>query len=88
LRFDIAMDHAALVCVRKTGADLFQIEQNPLQRQRPSFRECEKIAAGKILENDVMKSRAGQIDGSAMSETVYYIRMSNAIECNGFVLKV
>ena len=35
-----------------------------------------------------MKSRAGKIDGGAVSETIYDIWMANAIECDCFVLKV
>jgi hypothetical protein len=82
------MNHAALVRVRETGADLFEIEQNSLQRQRSRFRERKKIAAGKILENDVVKSGAGKIDGSAVSETVYYIWVTDTIERDCLVLKV
>src|SRR6185503_8226925 len=88
LRLDVAMDHAAFVCVRKTGANLFQIKQDSLKRQWARFSKRKQIAAGKILENDVMKSRAGEIDGGTVSETVYDIWVSNAIECNGLVLKI
>jgi hypothetical protein len=82
------MNHTALVRVRETGADLFQVEQDSLQRQRPGFRECKKIAAWKILENDVVKSRSDKIDGGTVSETIYHIWMSNTIERYCFVLKV
>src|ERR1041384_117951 len=88
LRFDVAMNHAALVRVRESGANLFEIKQDSLKRQRPRFCECKKVAAGKILENDVMESRSGKIDGGAVSESIYHIWMSNTIERHCFVLKV
>src|ERR1043165_82981 len=88
LRLDVSMNHAALVCVCKTGADLFQVEQSFLKRQRSRFRERKEIATRQILENDVMKSRAREIDGGAVSKPVYYIWMTNTIESNRFVLKV
>src|SRR6185503_6870135 len=35
-----------------------------------------------------MKGRSGEIDCRAVSETIYDVRMANAIECDCFVLKV
>ena len=35
-----------------------------------------------------MKRRAGEIDGGAVAETIYNIRMTNAIERDCFILKV
>ena len=39
LRFDVAMDHAALVRVGQAGTDLFEIEERLLDRQRVMARE-------------------------------------------------
>src|ERR1044072_291616 len=88
LRFDVSMNDAAFVCVRKTGADLFEIEQGSLKRQRSRLGQREKIPTGKILENDVVKSNAGEIDGGAVTETIYHVWVTDAIESHGFVLKV
>ena len=82
------MNHATLVRMCEAGANLFEIEERSLKRQRPSLRECKHISAGQILEHNVVKSRAGEIDGRAVSETVYDIRMANAIERDCFVLKI
>jgi hypothetical protein len=51
-------------------------------------RQREQVASGKILEHDVMKSRAGEIDRGAVSETIDYVWMSHAIERDCFVLKI
>src|SRR5689334_4110482 len=82
------MNNAAFVGVRETGTDLLEIEERTLNRQRPRARQRVHVAAGKILEHDVMKRRAGEIDRCSVSETIDDVRMTNAIERDGFVLKV
>ncbi len=88
MRLDVAMNDAALVRVREAGANLLEIKERPLNRQRPRPREREHVATRKILEHDVVKRRAREIDCGAVSEPVYYIWMTHAIECNRFILKV
>jgi hypothetical protein len=46
------------------------------------------VSAGQIFKDDIVKSGARQIYGSAMAQTVYYMRMPNAIERHGFILKI
>src|SRR5215211_4053289 len=82
------MDHATLVCVCESGADLFEIKERFLERQRSRLRKSKQVATRQILEHDVMEGRAREIDGGAVSKTVYNVRMANAIERDRFVLKV
>src|SRR5688572_14759856 len=53
LWFDIAMNDAALVGVRETGTDLFEVEQRALDRERARSRERKHVAAGQVFEDDV-----------------------------------
>src|SRR5262245_37560067 len=82
------MDHTALVCVCETGTDLFEIEKRALNRQRTRVGEREHVAARKILEHDVMKRCACEIDRGSVTQSIYYVWMTNAIECYCFVLKI
>src|SRR5689334_22823497 len=82
------MNNAALVRVRETGTDLLEIEERTLDGQRTRARQRVHVAAGKILEHDVMKRRAGEIDRCSVSETIDDVRMTNAIERDCFVLKI
>ena len=82
------MDHATLVRACQSGTNLLEIEKSLLQRERrPSGEGCH-IPAGEVLEHDIMKRSSGEIDCSAVAQTVDDIRMTNAIKGYGLVLKV
>src|SRR6266498_2258021 len=51
-------------------------------------RKGRHVAAGKILEHDVMKSGPSKIDSSPVAKTADDVWMSHAIEGNRFVLEV
>src|SRR5262249_15617029 len=87
-RFDVAMDYAALVRVRKSGANLLQIKQGAIQAQRLTTAERGHVTAAQVFEYDVMKSRAIQIDRRTVSQTTDGVRMADAVQSNRFVLKV
>src|SRR6185295_14374584 len=88
LRLDVTMDHAALVRVRKSGTNLLEVVKRSFDRQRVRLRKLKQIAAGKILEHDVMKRRAGEVDRRAVSQTIYHVGMTHAIKRHCLVLKI
>jgi hypothetical protein len=51
-------------------------------------RQGSHVSAGQIFEDDIVKSGARQIYGGSMAQTVYYMRMPNAIERHGLILKI
>ena len=59
-----------------------------MDRQRTCFRERKHVAARKILEHDVVKRGAREIDGGAVSKPIDDVRVTNAVECDRFVLKI
>src|ERR1043166_4463559 len=80
LRLDIAMNHATCMRMGQSGTNLLEIEKRAVNRQRVAARERRHVAARKVFKHDVMKGRAGEIDGSAMPKTPDDVWVANAIE--------
>ena len=74
--------------VAEAGANLLDIIQGLLKRYLLFAQKTLHVTAGQIFENEVMKNRAAQIAGGAVADTADDIRMANAIERSGFVLKI
>jgi hypothetical protein len=82
------MNYPVLVCVAKAGTHLFDIAQHLSERHTPLPAGLLKITAGQILQDQIMKHGAAKIPSSTMAETAYYIRMSDPIQRDRFVLKI
>src|SRR5262249_32619034 len=88
LRLDVTMNHAALVGVRETGANLFKVSQRPIQRQ--CFRPAEpgEIAAAQIFQHQIVKGSLVEIDSRPVTQAADDVRMPPAVQRNRFVLKI
>src|SRR2546423_10055707 len=75
LRLDVAVNHVALVRVSESGADLFEIMERALKRQRIAPTECGHIAAGQVFEHEIMESVTGEVERRAMTEAVDDVRV-------------
>ena len=62
--------------------------QRALNRERPRARQRKHVAAGKILEHDVVKRRPREVDRRSVSKSINDVWMSNAIERNGLILEI
>src|SRR5581483_10258091 len=69
LWLDVAMDDAAFVCMGQPCANLFEIKKRALKRQRFGSNQLCHVAAAEILEHEIVKRGAIQIEGGAMSQT-------------------
>src|SRR5258706_8975532 len=74
--------------VAEAGANLLDIIQGLLKRYLLFAQKTLHVTAGQIFENEIMKNCTTQIAGGAVADAADDIRMANAIEGNGFVLKI
>src|SRR5258705_7484689 len=72
----------------QTRADLLQVKKCLVDGQRAIARESRHIATREVLQNKIMKCSSIEVDCSAVSQTVDYVGMADAIEGHSFVLKV
>src|SRR5216683_324101 len=82
------MNNATLMRVRQAGTNLLEIEKRPVDRQGVLARKRRHVATGQVLQDDVMKSSAGKIDGGAMAQPVDNVWMAHAIKRDCVVLKI
>src|SRR5262245_7250666 len=82
------MNHLPAVSKGERAANLFEIRDGLGQIQRTIPAQREQIAAGHILEHEIVERRLFQIRSCTMPEPANYVRMANFIQGYGFVLKV
>src|SRR5690349_17693712 len=82
------MDHATVVRMCESGANLLRVKRGSFQVERFAPTQCRQIAPAQEFEHDIMTSYAIEIDSGAMPEPADDVGMAHAIERNCFVLKV
>jgi hypothetical protein len=88
LRLDVTVNYAATVSMLEPGANLLDICKSRTARDMALAARPLQIAAGHILEHEVMKDCALEVACCAMSEPANDIGVPDAIEGDRLILKV
>src|SRR6266699_948708 len=88
LRFDVAVNHVALMRVSESGANLLQIIHRLFQPERLASSARRQITTAEKLQYQVVKSHSVQIDRRPMPQAANDVRVSNSIQRDRFVLKI
>jgi len=82
------MDDPVLMGMPQSGTNLLEIMKSTSERDLLGSGRFLKVAALHILQNEVMKDRAGKVAGSAMAQAADDVRVADPVECDRLVLKV
>src|SRR5438067_1806341 len=76
------------MCVAQTGAYLLDVLECLLQAQLTLSNKLLQVAAGQIFEDKVVKNSPPQVACRAMAKPADDIWVTDAIECDGLILKI
>jgi hypothetical protein len=82
------MNYAALMSMSQARTYLLEVQKHLLDRKRVIARKRCHVAAWKVLQDNVVKGRARQVNRSAMPQAANYIWMAHPIQRHCFVLKI
>src|SRR5687767_942962 len=61
LRLDVTMNDSALMRISETRADLFEIEEGPVERKRFLTTTRSELATREVFQDDVVEGCSGEI---------------------------
>src|SRR5947209_607663 len=88
MRFNVPVNDAAIVGMSQACTYLFYVADRAFERNAAPPDRVLQIAAGHVLEHEVMESHSDQVTSGAVSDPAYYIGMADAVERRRFVLKI